>query len=476
MLQKESQYRLLAALAFFIAALFSVGYHHFDEHFQIMEFAGLKLGLNQESAMPWEYAFQIRPTLQPAMVVIFQRITSYLGLSDPFVITFLLRLVSAAFSFYILQLIYRAFKDSVKEPELQKWYLILTYTLWFTFYIGVRFSSENWSALWFLLGFALYFLNKDRDTLHFFLIGIYFGLAFLFRFQAAFMILGFGFWLLLIAKEKFKDLLTLFAGFVLVFLIGALIDRWFYDEWTVSSWNYFAQNIIEDKVSGFGIRPWYWYFTKVFESAVPPLSLLILLSYFAIVILRPKSPLVWVSLPFLLIHILIGHKELRFLFPLYLLVPVIIVKAIISVQRFFTLKVVSNSIMRITMKLCFVINFILLLVVIFKPADNQIGLYKKIYRDYKTSSTLYHIDKNPYHRVLGVNYYKRPQLKIVKAETLAQIPSAAETQLVVTENRLPESHPRIKRLVYSSFPAWLLEYNYNNWQDRTPAWYVYELR
>jgi len=58
MLQKESQYRLLAALAFFIAALFSVGYHHFDEHFQIMEFAGLKLGLNQESAMPGNMRFR----------------------------------------------------------------------------------------------------------------------------------------------------------------------------------------------------------------------------------------------------------------------------------------------------------------------------------------------------------------------------------------------------------------------------------
>ena len=36
---------------------------HFDEHFQILEFAHARLGLSPVEALPWEFEERIRPTL-----------------------------------------------------------------------------------------------------------------------------------------------------------------------------------------------------------------------------------------------------------------------------------------------------------------------------------------------------------------------------------------------------------------------------
>lgn len=471
---KELSYKLISGIAFFMAALFSVGYHHFDEHFQIMEFAAFKLGQNTIDAMPWEYHLRMRPTLQPAMVVVFQRFLSWFTINDPFVVATILRLISATFAFYLINLIYKSYKRSISDPVLQKWFLILSYILWFGFYIGVRFSSENWSALTFMLAFCLYLLKKERNHRDYLLIGVLFGFSFLFRFQAAIMIAGFSLWLLIIPREKYKLILTMCLGFLLIFTLGVFIDRWFYGEWTLSSYHYIAQ-FAGDNVSRFGDRPWYWYFTKLFENAVPPISLLILLAYLFMVLLRPKSAEVWITLPFILVHILIGHKELRFLFPLYLFVPIIIVKGLISVQKLFTLKLSSNTAMRWVMKLIFAMNFILLLVVVFKPADNQIGLYKTIYRNYQEPIRLYYLEGNPYHRVLPIKYYKRDQLEIYHLEDVSHVPRNNATKLIVLEHPLNDSQLQNAQLIYSSFPQWLLKYNFNNWQDRTSAWYVYEI-
>ena len=61
---------VVAVLLFLTAAFFSYGYHHFDEHFQILEFAGLKLGLTSPEVLPWEYQRQMRPTLHPWLTVL----------------------------------------------------------------------------------------------------------------------------------------------------------------------------------------------------------------------------------------------------------------------------------------------------------------------------------------------------------------------------------------------------------------------
>ena len=64
--------------------------------------------------------------------------------------------------------------------------------------------------------------------------------------------------------------------------------------------------------------------------------------------------------------------------------------------------------------LVFSINILFLIIVSFKPAENNISLYKTIYSNYKDSATLYYITNNPYERVLNITFYKYKRLLFIK--------------------------------------------------------------
>lgn len=466
---------LFGIIFLFIASVFSIGYHHFDEHFQILEFAGVKLGLTNTSNLPWEYHYQMRPSLQPALVVIMYRFFGFFGIDNPFFISFFLRLISGALTFISIILVYKVYKNRIKDEVLKRWFLILSFTLWFVIYIGVRFSSENWSGLLFTIGFSCYFLSQKRNYFSFFTIGILFGLSFLFRYQAAFLVLGFSLWLLIIKKERFTNIISIVLGFIFIALTGVLIDKWFYGEWTLTTLNYFTQNIIEGKASGFGVEPWWWYITRSFESGVPPISILFIAAFFIVAILKPKSPVIWSIIPFFLVHSIIGHKELRFLFPIYLFLPIIMIQGIEVLQNKYNQNLSTNKYMRGFMKLILIVNAGLLCIVMLRPADSQVSLYHKLYKNYKESTILYYIGGNPYHRVLDIYFYKRKNLSVVPIKSIGDIPEG-KNKIVVLEQRDETNNPRLGKLIYSTYPDWVLKFNFNNWQDRSHSYYVYEIK
>lgn len=465
----------IGILCLFIASFFSTGYHHFDEHFQILEFAGLKLGLTTASNLPWEYHYQMRPSLQPFIVVIIYQLFGFLNIDNPFLITFFLRILSGGLTVLSLMLLYKVYYNKISDMILRKWFLILLFSLWFIVYIGVRFSSETWSGLFFTIGFSSYFLFQRRTFLSYLTIGVLFGLSFLFRYQATFLIFGFFLWLLIIKKEYFTNLITVFLGFILVFSIGVLVDKWFYGEWTLTTWNYFAQNILENKVSSFGVEPWWWYIPESIVIGVPPISLLLIVAFFLIAILKPKNPIVWSVIPFILIHSIIGHKEMRFLYPIFLFLPVIIIQGIEVLQNKYVQNLSSDKYMRGFIKLIFIVNAGALLIVMFKPADNQISLYHKLYKDYNEPTTLYYLKGNPYHRVLDIYFYRRKNLSIEPIKSLDDIPEG-KNRLVIQEHRDETNNPKLGKLIYTTYPDWILKYNFNNWQEHSHSWYIYELK
>ncbi len=472
---KENHFYILGAVSLLIASIFSVGYHHFDEHFQILEFGSLKLGLTTVSNLPWEFHDQMRPAFQPAIVVISHYLWGMIGIDNPFFITFFLRLLTAALSFISIWFLYKTYKNRINSAVLQHWFLILSFLLWFVIYNGVRFSSENWSGSLFAIGFSCYFLFKKRNFVSFFIIGAILGLSFLCRYQIAFLILGFGLWLVFIRKERFINLLFISFGILSLFLIGILIDRWFYGEWTLSTWNYFNENIVNDKISGFGAKPWWWYITTSLQNGIPPFSLLFVGGFLIITFFRLKSPIVWSLVPFIFIHSIIGHKELRFLFPIILFMPIVMIQGIETIQNRYYHRLSENKYLKSFMMLFFIINFAVLLIVSFNPADSQIYLYKKLYKEYKEPTTLFYINKNPYRRVLDIHYYKRKNLTIKHINSIDSIP-LEKKGLVVLTNRNKSNNLRLGNLIYSTYPNWILKFNVNNWIDRTNVWYIYELK
>src|ERR1043165_6338265 len=100
---------LISAGFLLLASVFSVGYYHPDEHFQILEFAALKLHLTTADQLPWEYQYSMRPAIQPALAVLVFNVFSFLHADNPFTIAMILRMMSGALSFLAMHLMYKAY-------------------------------------------------------------------------------------------------------------------------------------------------------------------------------------------------------------------------------------------------------------------------------------------------------------------------------------------------------------------------------
>ncbi len=474
------QYRtiyLLSALLFIVAAYFSQGFYHPDEHAQVMEFAGLKLGLTEKANLAWEYGSQMRPAIQPFIVYVTHRFFGWLSIDSPFAIAFILRLFSAALSFLSIHLLLKAFIDKINGEKLKKTFVLLSFLLWFAVYNSVRFSSENLAGHIFIIAFALFIGWGNLNARQYFIVGLLLGLSFLFRYQNMFLIAGFLAWILFINKNKFTDILVIGLGLLLAFGVGMLIDRWFYDEWVLSIWKYFEENILKDKMSGFGTSPWYFYFVKIFNEGIPPFSLLYIVPFVLLVIYRPKNPLVWIILPFLAVHFYIGHKELRFLFPLIGFIPLLAVQGGELINEKWQ-GLLQKKFFRVFTVLFWVYNGVFLCLISFKSAESNVSMYKEIYHTYTQPAVLYYTDRNPYDRALVIHYYKRENLRMQKINSVNEIPLSADTTaLFATCNEVEAAAvSKNNTMIYHILPEWVKHFNVTHWVERTHFWKVYEVK
>ena len=477
MLYKKNGY-IISAIFFILASIFSEGFHHFDEHFQILEFAGAKLGICSADSLSWEYQSKIRPTIQPFIAVCFYKFFALFGINNPFFLATLLRFSSSILAFTSIALLYRAGVQNLKIPRLKNKFFIVSFFCWYLIYIGVRFSSENWAGAIFAISFSLYFLMNKESYLNNYVIGILLGFSFLFRYQIGFMILGFLLWLIFIKRIEIKKMGIMLLGVLTIFGAGIIIDYGFYGEWTLTAWNYFHEFVSNKSELTFGTaESWWWYFYKFIIQGIPPISLVFVFSFFFVLIYDLKNPIIWSILPFLLAHILIGHKELRFLFPMVYFLPSIFIISIeyLNINHHITLA--RKKILDKVFLLVLSINILFLIIVSFKPAENNISLYKTIYSNYKDSATLYYITNNPYERVLNITFYKRKNLILKQVNSIDEIniDSDIKTLLVLTSSEKIDSNKLQFSSVYSTFPNWITAFNFNNWLERTNNWHVYEV-
>lgn len=322
----------LSVVVFTITAYYSVGFFHADEHFQIIEFTGIKVGWNTPNDVAWEYHTQIRSTIQPTVAYGLISIFKLFGISDPYTLSFLLREASGLTLILALVFFYRntnRFTQSKKHPQynnlLKYLYLGFLLLIWYIPYLGVRFTSENWSAIFLLFALGCFFSeNKNRKSL--LLTGLFFGISFLFRFQIAFALIGFGIHHLIFGTQKLKTSLLIIGGFILALLIGVFIDRWFYSEWIFTPWNYLQTFFDSDLSINFGDLPWDYYLNRMFHLPTKLIGSLLFLSLTAALIFKWKLPFIWMILSFILVHSFVGHKEERFLFPIVFLFPLFFVQ------------------------------------------------------------------------------------------------------------------------------------------------------
>jgi len=374
---------LFVILVFTLTAYNSHGYFHADEHWQILEFASFKMGNIPGDQLAWEYRAQIRQAIQPAIVCQLRHILP--SHTSPFAIILILRLLSAFGAITALFLCSKAMKISTRA-ELSTCLLVIC-CFWFIPLLCVRFSSENWSGICFSIAVFLMLL-KDNSLRywHYALIGLLLGFSFLFRIQSIFVIAGVFAWLIIVKKEKIANLSIIAALACVVVLFGVMIDKWFYGNWTFTPWNYFDVNILQDKAADFGTKPWSFYFIKIMEKSLFLDGIIILASLVAFVIIKPRHLLVWVIIPFLVGHVLIAHKELRFMFPLVYFVPFVV---------FTCADRLKVSIKKPLIICLLALNIPLVLVTATLPCHPSVEAIRAASMDVRRNKKVYYTEENP---------------------------------------------------------------------------------
>jgi hypothetical protein len=96
---------------------------------------------------------------------------------------------------------------------------------------------------------------------------------------------------------------------------------------------------------------------------------------------------------------------------------------------------------------------------------------------------LYTLDKGPfYYQNLRFSYYELPDLKVRPVAKWKDLRDSSafllrKGDLIFNQNlQLPPELENLPlRRVYTGFPNWILQFNVNNWQARTPMWAVFRM-
>ncbi|MEM4326358.1 MAG: hypothetical protein QXU40_03585 [Candidatus Pacearchaeota archaeon] len=459
-------------------------------HFQLLEFAAYLSGLIEPETLPWEFHHQMRPSFQPIIAYIIHQFSLFInGSHNPVLWTFLLRLLSAIFSLSVTYFWVITFEKEFSE-HLKKWFWIFSFFTWFTVYLHVRFSSEAWSENFWLLG-ILFLWNAKNQFSKIFLAAIWLGLAFVCRYQLAFAILGVLLWVLVFDNHKWKTFSALTLGGGLVFIISTLLDIWFYGKFTIAPYNYFYQNLILKKVIGFGREPWYFFFTELFKSKTYLLNFVYLIAFFYFLIQNPKHLFVWTIIPFIAIHLIISHKEFRFIYPIFGFIPFMFIKTWENLTNQWQ-NIYSNSFI----KLFFALHGFPLLITITQYLEPHIMVYEWIWKNYSVNeptivffknegsivdlTCLKYENQHPQTQCLTHQVYlKNTQIVPIQycdGDTLVFNEKKYKRMLVVyysfkDKTQIPAEYKR----VYSFYPEWIIHHlNIGGWVNRTSFLEIYE--
>lgn len=304
-------------LGHLVAAWFSFGYHHPDEHFQILEWANYFIGLTPDpSHLPWEFASQIRPWFQPLIHAGFMKLMIATGIYNPFHAAFFFRLLYAGLNIWAMCALWNHFQKKYNLST--KWFLLIS-LIWFLPYIHVRTSSENLAGIFLTFGLLTYLKDSDCRC-SYFDAGILFGFAFLARYQIALGLVGLGLTLLYTDRKIGKKHLYLILGFSIPLAVGVLLDRWAYGNWVFTPYRYFKVNLLDHVAERYNPYPWYQYLLWIVQLN-PFVSLPLFYGVIRYWFKNRLDPITTFTFSFFLLHCFITNKEYRFLFPILNFTP-----------------------------------------------------------------------------------------------------------------------------------------------------------
>jgi GPI mannosyltransferase 3 len=316
--------RSLVILALFTVSTAWVSDLYFwpDEHWQVLEFMGFKLGITPASELPWEFASRVRSWMQPFLYWLIAKPLLAAGLTDMFQVVFVLRLATGALSFTAIAAFARLFQSDLTRTDEKFAFARMLPFMGFLPYLAVRTASETAAMAFFTLGLVVAVkaarVGAWRSMAG---AGALCALAFETRFQSALLTGGLLVWLILVMRAR-KELLGAFvAGGLAVVAAALVIDRWGYGVWTFPVWNYFDIVLWQGLAArASGAQPFFAFFYLLPANIFAPIAAFALIALIVACLRNPTHYVTWPVALFFLAHcFLFAHKEERFLFPLAIL-------------------------------------------------------------------------------------------------------------------------------------------------------------
>ena len=433
-----------------LAVLCSRGYFQFDEHYQVLELIQWKLGLTHAADMPWELGERMRPWLHPLPFFPLEWLSLHVFGLSPFVKTTVHRSLVAALALYVMS------RRSRREPA----QLALYATLFFYPFLDARISSEVIGGWLFALGDSLDEEQQDARagvwaTLG---CGLVLGLAAVIRLHVLVCFAG----LLVhhVRRGALRRCGLLCLGVLSAYVLGAACDAWGYGTFTVVPWNYVYQNIVLGKAVRFGsgASPWYWYVPALLRATLYLPGLALIAALLCQWLRRPLSRLSLITLPFVLLHFAVAHKELRYLFVLAPFAPALLLSLWRALRHIRFARAAAAG--------CMASDLVLLLPAALHDADPEVSLYATLHTHKAPSdrSLGFVSDTNPlgpwrlhpsyYVNDLGLTGQRVPTpttpvhglLMVDGPDAYVQLRDAARCELIAT---------RYPRSILDHWPSWL---------------------
>lgn len=482
-------YCFTAALAIhLLTAWFSVGYQYQDEQSQIMDFAGHKMGMVRTDQLSWEYNQQIRPGIQPFMVVCVYRALNLFRITNPFFCAFIMRLFSTIFGWLSVLFLTKEFCKRIESMYWRRLLVLLSCFMWPVAFVQSHFSCESISGSAFFLGLAAILAyqrknEKGKNQVALLLIaGALIGFAFVIRIQTVFMVAGLGLWCIFIGRFSFKNMVIMALPGIVVIGISSVFDYWLYGNWVFTIYKYFYVNLILGKANTFGTSPFYYYFYLYYISLIPVFSIFIMGCIVHSWFRYPKHILTWICVPFFIGHSLIAHKEVRFLWPMMDAIPMLLILPFYKLDP----KQIKNRLTKWVLGMMWALNFILLIFFTIKPGNNAFPMYEYLYKYISQHGQTLIISnvRDPYEMEGAfVRFQRAPDAVLRQTGNIDSIALKAKVSneknilIAINNNAQADSFSKIypaAGLLYKSWPGWINYFHIHYKNVTNQVWYLYK--
>jgi hypothetical protein len=299
---------IIATIPRLISVFFSKGYGMSDDHFLIIEVAQRWI----EGIPDWYDKSEpfLQSILYPGLHSILFALLDQIGMTDPQVKMFLVRLIHGAYSLLIVYYGY-LITLRISGEQQARWVGLSLALLWCLPFLSVRNLREVICIPPMMAGFYHLLRAEDKKpTLNLIFCGFLFSVAFILRFQALLFAVGLGLYLL--AQGRIKAILLFSLGFSVGALIEGMAEWYAWGTPFITLYHYAVYNI--EHAKDYPNGPWFQFFLTVLGMMLPPASLALGFGFFRN--WKKYAPIFWASVAFFAFHSYSPNKQERFIFPL----------------------------------------------------------------------------------------------------------------------------------------------------------------